>query len=137
MEHVIKGDISVDDRGFVRYVNDFDFSRVKRFYQVSNHEKNFIRAWHGHKKEQKYVYVSKGSIKLGLVNLDSERVSVFYLSDKKPQIIYIPENFANGFMTLEEDTDVIFYSSSTLEESLSDDYRFSFDKWNIWEKKYR
>ena len=65
----MKGDISVDDRGRVSYINDFDFKDVKRFYMVENHEKGFIRAWHGHKNEGKYVYVVSGTALVGVVNL--------------------------------------------------------------------
>jgi len=71
---IINGGISVDDRGSVRFVNDFNFENVKRFYQVENHRKGFIRAWHGHKKEGKYVYVSSGTALIGVVNMDSEKV---------------------------------------------------------------
>ena len=53
-----QGGLFSDDRGHLRFVNDFNFEGVKRFYQVENHSKNFIRAWHGHEKEGKYVYVS-------------------------------------------------------------------------------
>ena len=31
------GDVAVDDRGEVGFVNDFDFAGVKRFYAVRNH----------------------------------------------------------------------------------------------------
>ncbi len=58
---LIPGNVFADDRGFLRFINDFNFENVKRFYQVENHRQGFIRAWHGHKKEAKYVYVSKGS----------------------------------------------------------------------------
>jgi len=131
---VLPGGVSVDDRGSVRYVNDFDFKNVKRFYQVENHSKGFIRAWHGHKKEGKYVYVPKGSALIGAVKLDAESASpqVQVLSDKKPAVLWIPPNHANGFMTLEEGTILQFFSTSTLEESLNDDIRFPFDKWDIW-----
>jgi dTDP-4-dehydrorhamnose 3,5-epimerase len=43
---IINGGIAPDDRGSVRFVNDFDFAKVKRFYQVENHRAGFIRAWH-------------------------------------------------------------------------------------------
>ena len=59
------------------------------------------------------------------------------LSSKSPKVLYIPENYANGFMTLEENTIVQFFSTSTLEESLGDDMRFDFDKWNIWKEDFR
>jgi dTDP-4-dehydrorhamnose 3,5-epimerase len=134
---IINGGISADDRGFVRFVNDFNFLDVKRFYHVCNHEKGFIRAWHAHKNESKYVYVSRGSALIGIVNLDTEEIKKFVLTDKKPTILYIPKNYANGFITLEENTDLLFFSTSTLEESLNDDIRFPYDKWNIWNKHYR
>lgn len=133
----IKGGLFADDRGFLRFVNDFSFKDVKRFYQVENHEKGFIRAWHGHEHEGKYVYVSKGSALVGAVNLETEEVSKFTLTSQLPTILHIPPGFANGFMTLEEDTIIMFFSTSTLEESSGDDIRFDYDKWNIWEKNYR
>ena len=133
----INGGIAVDDRGQLRFVNDFDFANVKRFYQVENHSKGFVRAWHGHKKEGKYVYVASGTAKVGAVNLDTEEVYQRVLSAKKPQILWIPPNYANGFMNLEDDTIIIFFSTTTFEESKDDDIRIPWDKWNIWETEYR
>ena len=34
---ILDGGIATDDRGCVRFVNDFNFKGVKRFYQVENH----------------------------------------------------------------------------------------------------
>ena len=53
---VVKADIAVDDRGQIQFCNDFDMRDVKRFYIVSNHQPQFVRAWHGHKKEGKYAF---------------------------------------------------------------------------------
>lgn len=140
---LIKGGVVVDDRGEVRFVNDFDFSNVKRFYQVQNHEPGFIRAWHCHVKESKYVYVAHGSILLGVApfNLDNEldirQGKKYVLSATTPSVLYIPPAHGNGFMTLEKDTIVLFFSTSTLEESQYDDIRLPFDTWNLWNKVYR
>lgn len=136
---LITGGVSVDDRGSLRFVNDFDFSGVKRFYQVQNHRRGFIRAWHGHKVESKYVYVVKGTALIGAVPLegDSPIVVKFTLSDKTPRVLYIPNNYANGAMTLEEDTIIQYFSTSTLEQSKGDDIRFPYDKWNIWQEDFR
>ena len=134
---LMNGGLAVDDRGMVRFVNDFSFTDVKRFYQVSNHKRDYIRAWHGHNHEQKYVYVAKGTALIGAVSMQTEEVFKFVLSDKKPCILKIPSGFANGFKTLEEDTQILFFSTSTLQESLNDDIRFAYDKWNIWEEDYR
>jgi len=145
----INGNIATDDRGSLKFINDFNFEGVKRFYQVQNHSKNFIRAWHGHVKESKYVYVVKGSILIGAVKMPSNNFSDnlsqnitqepkrFILSSDKPSILYIPPNHANGFMTLTDDAIIQFFSTSTLEESKEDDIRFPYDKWNIWNIEYR
>src|SRR3989344_3232709 len=135
MAYLLNGDSAVDDRGKVKFVNDFDFKNVKRFYQVENHQKGFIRAWHGHKKEDKYVYVASGSALVGVVNLVTNEVERFVLTADKPTILWVPPNSANGFMNLTDNTIVIFFSSHTLQESTKDDLRFPYNKWNIWDIK--
>ena len=132
MVKVLEGGVAVDDRGQLSFVNDFDFKDVKRFYMVENHEQGFIRAWHGHKKEGKYVFVPNGAILIGCVNLETEEIDRFVLSSSKPQVLYIPPGYANGFMNLQNNTKVMFFSTSTLEDSIGDDIRFEWDKWNIW-----
>ena len=136
---LIKGGLAVDDRGVVSFVNDFNFQNVKRFYAVENHKQGFIRAWHGHKNEGKYVLLSKGSALVCAVEIDnwenpSKNLEVhrFVLSDKNPSVLFIPKGYANGFMSLSEDAKLIFFSTSTLEESLGDDLRFESRYWNPW-----
>lgn len=134
---LISGDIRIDDRGSVSFVNEFDFKNVKRFYMVENHHQDFIRAWHGHKKEGKYVLVSCGTALIGTVNMESDKLDKFILSAKKPCILWIPPGYANGFKNLEKNTKIIFFSTSTLEESKDDDIRFPYDKWDIWSEDFR
>lgn len=137
---LIDGGISVDDRGMVSYANEFLFDDVKRFYTIRNHHAGFVRAWHGHKKEGKYVLPLAGSILVGAVEIDNwdnpnkslDRVKRLVLSEHTPKILYIPPGFANGFMTLTDNAVVMFFSTSTLEESKGDDYRFNKDTWDIW-----
>ena len=57
----------------------------------------------------------------------------FVLTAKNPSILYIPSGYANGFKTLSTDTKIIFFSTSTLKDSVDDDYRFEAYKWNPWE----
>ncbi len=141
---IIKGGIAVDDRGTVSFVNDFNFSDVKRFYMVENHKQGFIRAWHGHKREGKYVNVVKGSALVCAVKIDDwdnpdaeAKVHRFVLSEKSPSVLLIPAGYANGFMSLSEDAKLVFYSTSTLQDSLNDDFRFDSRLWNPWEVEER
>lgn len=136
---IIEGGLSVDDRGCVTFVNQFDFKDIKRFYVVENHRANIVRAWHAHKKEVKYVFAVRGTAQVAAVAVDdwkkpSKNAKVFryVLSAKMPQLLYIPKGFANGFMSLTPDTQLIFYSTSTLKESLNDDFRYDSRYWDIW-----
>ena len=134
---IIAGGLAVDDRGQVKFINEFNFSGVKRFYHVENHRLGYIRAWHGHKKEGKYVYVASGTILVGTVCMKTQEISKFILSDKSPKILWIPPGYYNGFKNLEENTKILFFSTTTLEESLGDDIRKRYDEWDIWSDDYR
>jgi len=139
-----KGGLSVDDRGEVGFVNDFDFSGVRRFYTVSNHAHGFVRAWHGHRHETKYVFVAAGAALVCCLEPDdwdspSRDLPVlrFVLSERLPAVLRIPPGYVNGFMTLVAQTKIVFFSSSTLEESLADDIRFSARYWDPWQVEER
>lgn len=87
---LINGGLSVDDRGSVTFVNDFNFSDVKRFYIVENHRVGFIRAWHGHEKEGKYVFVVKGTALIGAVDMRSDSPkNTFYQIGVRKYYIYL------------------------------------------------
>ena len=138
----INGNFKKDSRGVVKFVNDFNFEGVKRFYLVENADTKIIRAFHGHMQEAKYVYVVSGSILLCTVFLDDaknpskeNKVERFILKADQPEVLYIPPAYANGFRALEENSKAIFFSTSTLEESLKDDFRFPANYWGskVWE----
>jgi dTDP-4-dehydrorhamnose 3,5-epimerase-like enzyme len=136
---LLTGGLAVDDRGEVGFVNDFDFAGVKRFYTVSNHGAGFVRAWHAHRHEAKYVMVMQGAAVVGAVAIDDWEnpardapVERHVLSSHKPSILYIPAGYANGFMSLTDDTKLIFFSTSSLAESKDDDVRYDSRYWDIW-----
>jgi len=137
---LMAGGLAVDDRGELGFVNDFNFDGVKRFYTVANHHQGFVRAWHGHKREAKYVTAVSGAAVIGAVRVDnwdqpSRDVPVdrFVLSAHKPSVLYIPAGYANGFMSLTADLKLMFFSTTTLEQSQGDDFRFDARHWDIWQ----
>ncbi|HEY4324219.1 MAG TPA: dTDP-4-dehydrorhamnose 3,5-epimerase family protein [Mucilaginibacter sp.] len=137
---VIEGAIHNDYRGSVFFVNDFNFNEVKRFYMIQPATINSIRAWQGHKKEQKWFYVVDGSFKVVVVKIDdwenpdaNTDIYEFELDASKAQVLYIPAGYANGFKILQPDSKVIIFSDFTLEQSKEDDYRFDQNKWFNWE----
>lgn len=143
---LIKGGLSVDDRGRVGFVNEFNFmnEEIKRFYFIENHNKGFIRAWHGHKVEAKYVLAVKGASLVCCVKIDDwnspskdAKVWRFVLSDTQPSILYIPEGYANGHMSLNDDTLIMVFSNQTIDVGLKDDIRFESHYWNPWHVEER
>jgi dTDP-4-dehydrorhamnose 3,5-epimerase len=158
---IINGGVSVDDRGSVRFINDFDPLKlgVRRFYQIENHKRDFIRSFHSHLIEGKYAYVIKGTVlvciapvieadstilskEIKLHNgknymIDDSKKQLFVLSSVLPKVLYIPPGYTNGFKSLEENTIIQFFSTSTLEESKGDDIRFSWNAIDVWEEDYR
>ena len=136
---IIEGKLFLDDRGEVAFFNDFKFEGIKRFYLVSNHKVGFVRAWHAHRREAKYVMPVEGAALIGAVRIDnwdnpSKRMqaSRFTVTAKVPSILYIPPGYANGFMSLTENCKLLFLSTSTVEESKRDDIRFDSRYWNVW-----
>lgn len=137
---LIEGNIAVDDRGTVSFVNDFNFSGVKRFYMVTNHRAGFVRAWHAHRHESKYITVARGAAVIGAVKIDKwenpskdSQVDRYVLSAEKPSVLYVPAGYANGFLSLTEDATVVFYSTASLQESQGDDVRYDARYWDIWQ----
>ncbi len=147
---LIHGGLAVDDRGEVAFCNDFQFAGIKRFYTVRNHRAGFVRAWHAHKQEHKFIGCLAGAVKVGAVFLgdllehppkEPPRAASFQklkpqtwtLSAHLPGLLHIPAGWANGWMSLTDDALLAVYSTSTLEESQKDDYRYPADWWNCWE----
>ena len=112
---------------------------VKRFYTVHNYQKNFIRAWHGHFKEEKFIGCIKGAFQISAVKIENKKkpnkknkIFTYYLNQSNNDFVYIPKGFANGSMSLEDNSELLIFSTSTIQDSLKDDYRFSPKYWNPW-----
>lgn len=141
---ILNGGRAVDDRGALHFFNDLELNRFKRFYSVENHEVGFIRAWHGHLKESKVIFPIRGTILVCAVKLTQTEnpdkdatVCRVVLSATDPKALFIPSGHANGFKTLTADSLVMVLSSTTLKDSMDDDYRYPFDYWNPWHVEQR
>ena len=136
---LIKGAMFVDDRGSISFVNNFDLSEVRRFYMVENHEVGFIRAWHCHMEESKYVMALQGTAILALVRVeDPENPPVdhhiyrYVLTSSDPTVLWVPPGYAHGAKTLDAGTKLIFFSDASLSDSQKDDFRFDAFQWDPW-----
>lgn len=131
---VIKGNVFSDKRGTIRFVNEFDFKDVKRFYSIKPDSTDQVRAWQGHQYEQKWFFVAQGSFEVKLVKMDQHCTALassreqFILTEKESEILFVPGGYLNGFRALEANSILIVYSNFTLDESKSDDVRLNLDE---------
>ena len=136
---IIQGDTYSDERGVLRFANDFLMNVVVRFYIIKHLNTGFIRAWQAHKKEKKYFYVLRGRFVVAYLKLDNfdkpdlnKKPDYTILSDRESKVLSIPEGYANGLKALEPGSEIMVFSNLTVEESKKDDYRFPAEWWFDW-----
>ena len=122
----IIGDFHKDERGTVRFVNDFDMSQVVRMYCIEP-KLGVIRAWQGHNKETKWFYATKGSFLVKTIKMDTLEKKEYYLKHTESKVLEISGGHYNGFEALEEGSVLMVFSDFGLEESKEDDFRESFE----------
>ncbi|WP_222535566.1 WxcM-like domain-containing protein [Pedobacter polysacchareus] len=137
----ISGGSHIDNRGTISFVNGFNLNEAKRLYAIEHNNKAVVRAWQGHKDEQKWFYVVAGSFKVVVVKPDNWENPSKYLPTKEfllttvfPGVLHIPAGYANGFKALETGSKIIVFSDFTVEQSSNDNYRFDQDLWFDWNK---
>jgi len=157
---LIIGGSFTDDRGDMEYFNDIeklkideneDFDPVllsfqySRMYFVSNHQTNFVRAWHGHMHEGLLVKVVAGVALIGAAKLEKigreievspDNMKQYVLCGSKGQMLYIPPGWANGAKTLKANTKIMYIADHFIDPE--DDYRFDYNIIpRFWEVRQR
>lgn len=136
---IIKGDSYTDQRGTLRFVNGFDLKDVCRFYTIQHPDTSVVRAWQGHEVESKWFFPLKGSFVVAWVEIDdfdnpSENLKAEYkiLNADEPAVIHVPAGYANGLKAIEPNSELMVFSSLTLEEAKTDDKRYPSEWWFDW-----
>jgi dTDP-4-dehydrorhamnose 3,5-epimerase-like enzyme len=102
-----------DDRA-IRYCDIFPIE--KGDINVSVIPPHRLVAWHRHQKQNDYWFVVKGMLKVGLAD-DEGNVTWKYLSDCCPEVLEIPKNIWHGYMSLEEETILIYWITNKYDPS--------------------
>ncbi len=139
MPQIIQGGTHEDERGRLIFFNEFDMAGVRRFYVIEHTSVEIVRAWQGHKKEEKWFCVISGGFKVALVQPDDwEKPSVelkpeeYVLKAEDNRVLYIPGGWANGFKALSAGSKMMVFSSFTVDESSNDNFRFDKSMWYDW-----
>lgn len=128
---LISGGVHQDERGSLHFNNDVLISQVKRFYQIIPESKEIIRAWQGHKVEQKWFYAPKGKFEISTVKVHSFEqadhkapVVKYTIDSNRTDVLIVPGGYATGIRSLKDNAILTVFSNKTLEDSKKDDYRW-------------
>lgn len=128
-----KGSLFQDHRGSLRYNNDFEASRIKRIYTIENQSIENIRAWQGHKIEQRWFSAINGSFLIKIIEPDHwENPSginasfEFVLEKKTLDFLHVPSGFLTGIKALEENSQLLVMADYALGE-IKDEYKFPLE----------
>lgn len=132
--NTIQGGIAKDERGQIRFVNDFDMSLVKRFYLIKNADTGLIRGWRAHRIEQRWFYILSGSFNLDLVKIDNWESASPHLPIKRvvlqadqQQLLHVPAGYGTALKALEADSELLVYADYPLGHAALDDYTWPVD----------
>jgi len=127
---LIKGGCHTDNRGNIRFNNDFDASDIKRIYTIENDSTSFVRAWQGHAIERRWFSVVKGSFEIKLIKIDNWKnpkkngeVFSIMLNEKNFDTLCVPKGYVNSIRALEENSKLMAMSDYIL-GAIKDEFRF-------------
>lgn len=125
----IQGGAAKDQRGQIRFVNDFDMSLVKRFYIIKNADVELVRGWRAHRIEQRWFYVLAGAFELDLVQIDNWEKPALDLDVQKikvdaseMQVLHVPAGYGTAFRALQPDSELLVFADHGIEHARLDDY---------------
>jgi len=136
----------VDDRGYlieiIRASDDY-FTKFGQVYLVGNFARGVIRAFHKHSILWDFFFISHGTAKFILRDdrPDSptyKEIDTFVVSSKNPSLLVVPPGVYHGWMSLEDDTQMISTASEVYNRENPDEVRVPADSFGVeWEVKGR
>lgn len=130
----IQGGSAQDERGGIRFVNDFDMTPVRRFYVIKNLDTVLIRGWRGHRIEQRWFYALSGSFSVDLVKIDDWdrpspdlEVQNVVLRSTDLQVLYISAGYATAIRALEQGSELLVHADYPVSHASEDNYTFPVD----------
>jgi len=127
---IINGDTHSDQRGILLYNNSFDALEIKRIYFIENKDIEIIRAWQGHKIEQRWFSAAAGSFKIQLIAIDNwEKPAIslkpitFVLNAVKLDVLQIPAGYVSSIQSLEKSSKLLVMADYLLGE-INDEHKY-------------
>ena len=121
----------VDERGYLIEIlraTDGYFTKFGQVYLVGDATRGIIRAWHKHEKLWDWFFISHGSAKFALRDDRANsptygEMNTFILGERNPSILVVPPGVYHGWMSLEDDTQLISTASEVYNRDKPDEVR--------------
>jgi dTDP-4-dehydrorhamnose 3,5-epimerase len=139
-----------DDRGHLLeiYRTDTAYHRefggqINQVYLVEDPVRGTIRAFHRHQKLWDFFFISHGSAKFALhdgreKSPTFQETNTFVLGDKQRKLLVVPPGVYHGWMSLEDDTQLVSIASHTYNQEQPDEERVPFDSFGYdWTVKFK
>ncbi len=136
----------VDDRGYLTEIlraTDEHFTKFGQVYIVGMVKSNVIRAWHKHEVLWDWFFISHGTAKFALYddredNPTYKEINTFVISARNPALLTVPPGVFHGWMSLEDDTQLISTASEVYNKENPDEIRVPYDSFNYdWSVKFK
>ena len=133
----------VDDRGYLIEIlraTDEHFTKFGQVYIVGDMARGTIRAFHKHEVLWDWFFISHGSAKFALRDDRSdsptyEQTDTCVITQRNPSLLVVPPGVFHGWMSLEDDTQLISTASEVYNREKPDEVRVPPDsfgyKWEI------
>ncbi len=138
--------VRADDRGYLIEIlraTDPYFTRFGQVYLVGNMARGTIRAFHKHAALWDWFFISHGSAKFVLKDdrPDSPtygEMMTVVVGERNPTLIVVPPGVYHGWMSLEDDTQLISTASEVYQRERPDETRIPPDSFgDVWTVKGR
>ena len=148
---VIRLTTHYDDRGYLieiaRNASDSEphgvVHQFGQVYLVGNMARSTIRAFHKHTELWDWFFISHGSAKFVLVDdrddssTKGEQMTIV-IGDRNPSLVVVPPGIYHGWMSLEDDTQLISTASHVYNREDPDEVRIPPDSFgDVWTVKGR
>jgi len=136
----------VDDRGYLIEIiraSDDHFTKFGQVYLVGDLTRGTIRAFHKHSVLWDWFFISHGAAKFILRDDRSdsptyEEMNSFVISSRNPGLLVVPPGVYHGWVSLEDDTQMVSTASEVYNRENPDEVRIAPDSFGVeWEVKGR
>ena len=136
----------VDDRGYLVEIiraTDPHFTKFGQVYLVGDLARGTTRAFHKHAELWDWFFISHGSAKFVLVDdrpgsPTYKEQNTFVAGTRNPSLLVVPPGVYHGWMSLEDDTQMISTASDVYNRAKPDEVRIPPDSFgDVWSVKGR